>query len=186
VCAYAAVQLAATRGSPISRITSQYGEMDREKSSCMGHSTNDMCSCAEMYMPLAREEVVAHIGNIKSANNSKVSYCPIVWNHHEVEACHIIVDEIWRDHSPEVEEVGVGFFDFIPHSLENSWLHFVVVPSKLLTIEFLYICVVLVELTLISNHLHSLAGRCGVATWCLNDQDIRAHVESSAYRKSSS
>jgi hypothetical protein len=117
-------------------------------------------------MPLAREEVVAYIGNIKSANNSKVSYCPIVWNYYEVEACHIIVDEIWRDHSPEVEEVGVDFFDLLPHSLENSWLHFVVVPSKLLTIEFLCICVVLVELTLISNHLHSLAGRCGVATTC--------------------
>jgi hypothetical protein len=118
----------------------------------------------KMYMPLARAEVVTHIGNIKSANKSKVCHCSIVWHHHEVEACHIIVDEIWRDHSPEVEEVGVDFFDLLPHSLENSWLHFVVVPSKLLTIEFLYIFVVPVELTLLLSHLHSLAGRCGVAT----------------------
>jgi hypothetical protein len=57
---------------------------------------------------------------------------PIVRHHHEVKACDIIIDGIRRDHSPEVKEVGVDFLDFLPHSLENGWFHFVVASDQML------------------------------------------------------
>jgi hypothetical protein len=108
-------------------------------------------------MPFARARVVAHIGNIEPSNESEMSHSPIVRQHHEVEACNIIVDEIWRNYSPEIEKVGVGFLDFFPNSLENSWFHFVVASYKMLTIELLYTVLARIKLTPIVSHLHSLA-----------------------------
>ena len=63
-------------------------------------------SCAEKTYTLCTG-AIAYIGNVEGANKSQVSHGSVVRQHHEIEACSIIVDDIWRNHSPEIEEVAL-------------------------------------------------------------------------------
>lgn len=66
---------------------------------------------------------LTYIRNVESANQSQVSHCSIVRQHCKIEPSYIIVDGIWSDDSPEIEEVGVDIFDFRPDSLEYLCFH---------------------------------------------------------------
>jgi hypothetical protein len=68
-------------------------------------------------------EVTTYIRYVEGANKCQMSHGSVIWQHHEVEACRIVVHDIWRDDRAKIEEVGVDFFDFCPNSLERIWFH---------------------------------------------------------------